>query len=222
MNNLEEIVGIVERVAGGITVLIGSSARARIDDDCIFQVKQFGDYHVVAFLRGSASWEVLAYPQRDQATFEGFPPSVSRSLFLATEGTIADQQLLTAGRTLEGAAKAFTRSCECGHEYQNNCAHYLSNAFISVGFSQVGAPLECINARCPSRRPIRAREFWCWLKATSAHHTTDLQPNTGFWVGFQLNESAYWGGHVAIIDTHTNKFYGTGWYPDWDQHFYKL
>jgi hypothetical protein len=82
-------------------------------------------------------------------------------------GTAVDQQSLSTGTTIEGAAKLFANSCAGGDSYDNNCAHYLSDAFIRAGFSDLRNANDCTNARCSTaaKRPIRARDMWCWFKS---------------------------------------------------------
>jgi hypothetical protein len=141
------------------------------------------------------------------------------------EGTSSDQQQLKAGKTIEGAAKLFARECAGGDEYDNNCAHFLSNAFILAGFDELRSSHACIEngARCATsaKRPVRARNMWCWFKEKAARRGTTVSKNTGIWAVFQLDEPVYWGGHVAIIDSDRWKFYGTGWYSDWNQYSYQ-
>jgi hypothetical protein len=138
-------------------------------------------------------------------------------------GDATDQSKLTAGTTIQGAANVFMRECQGGDEYRNNCAHFLSNAFISAGFSELRKANACVHARCETsaKRPIRARDIWCWFKKKATARGSRVERDTGFWAVFQLDESQYWGGHVVIIDTATWKYYGTGWYDDWQQHSYK-
>lgn len=141
------------------------------------------------------------------------------------EGTPSDQQQLKAGKTIEGAAKLFVRGCAGDDQYDNNCAHFLSNAFILAGFDELRSSSACIEsgARCATtaKRPVRARNMWCWFKEKAKKTGTTVSKNTGAWAVFQLDESAYWGGHVAIIDSNHWKFYGTGWYSDWSQYSYQ-
>ncbi|MDR8399750.1 hypothetical protein NE850_25925 [Paraburkholderia sp. USG1] len=131
----------------------------------------------------------------------------------------ADVEALQAGkvvtRSIAGAASLFSNSCEGGDSYDNNCAHFLSNAFIRAGYSELHPQNACITARCATcaKRPIRARDMWCWFKFMQKDSRTTLPKNDGFWAVFQLNESKYWGGHVVIIDTDTNIAFGTGNYP---------
>jgi len=126
-------------------------------------------------------------------------------------------------RSIAGAAALFRRKCEGADSYENNCAHYLSDAFLRAGYSELAPPSACINARCgtAAKRPIRARDMWCWFREMATDSATTLPQNDGFWAVFQLMESEYWGGHVVIIDTDSDKFYGTGNFPHWAQHCYR-
>jgi hypothetical protein len=122
-----------------------------------------------------------------------------------------------------GAAALFNDTCSGGDSYDNNCAHYLSDAFIRAGYDDLKPPAPCINARCGtvSKRPVRARDLRCWFESKAAETRTTLPSKEGFWAVFQLNESQYWGGHVVIIDTDKNGAYGTANYPNWDQFCFK-
>jgi hypothetical protein len=83
--------------------------------------------------------------------------------------------------------------------------------------TQLMAPADCINARCgtAAKRPIRARDMWCWFKQMATEKRSSRPKKEGFWAIFQLDESAYWGGHVIIFDSDKNVFYGTADYPNW-------
>lgn len=126
--------------------------------------------------------------------------------------------------SLAGAAAKYKDECKGGDSYGNNCAHFLSNAMIEAGYSELEPPNDCVNARCgtSAKRVIRAREMWCWFKKKAIKTATSLPKNDGYWAVFQLDESEYWGGHVLIYDSDSNKYYGTGHYPDWDQYCYKF
>jgi len=123
--------------------------------------------------------------------------------------------------SLAGVGAAWSNSCEGGDRYDNNCAHFLSDAFIRAGFTELLPPNSHINARCPSKRPIRARDMWNWFQWKATRTSRTIEKNTGWWAVFQLNEKAYWGGHVAVLDSGTGTYYGTGWYPNWDQYLYQ-
>src|SRR5262249_43882614 len=104
----------------------------------------------------------------------------------------------------------------------NNCAHFLSDALMRAGFSDLEPPAECINARCgKSARPIRARDMWCWFKSRATKTSRTPTRNTGTWAVFQLDEQEYWGGHVVLLDSDAWKYYGTGWYSKWEQYLYQ-
>ena len=136
------------------------------------------------------------------------------------EGTPADQKLLNAGKTIEGAAKVFAKSC-LGRQstYENNCAHYLSDALIRAGYNQLAAAHDCVTARCGSpncgsggKRPIRANDMRCWFADMAPQApTSTVERNTGFYVVYQLRPRDG-QGHVVILDSDAWKFYGTGWF----------
>lgn len=62
-----------------------------------------------------------------------------------------------ASPSLRAAFDAYTGECAGGDRYDNNCAHFLSDAFIRAGFTELLPPNPHINARCntPAKRPIR-------------------------------------------------------------------
>jgi hypothetical protein len=124
---------------------------------------------------------------------------------------------------LESVATFWMNSCAGGDSYDNNCAHFLSDAFLRAGYSELLPSAACVSARCATaaKRPIRAREMWCWFQQKKTSESRKLQKGTGWWAVFQLNEKVYWGGHVVLFDSDQWTYYGTGWYPDWDQYLYK-
>jgi hypothetical protein len=199
--------------------------------DTVLETEPVGPTTVRLFIRrGSSVWRATRTslgPQQLAATLAiemvEPPPRMRLMLGDPDEGTSQDQQKLKTGQTIEGAAKLYSAGCAGGDEYPNNCAHFLSDAFIRAGFADLGNSHTCINARCgtSAKRPIRAREMRCWFESMATSTGDAVQKNTGIWAVFQLKESVYWGGHVAIIDSDNWKFYGTGWYGDWDQHSYK-
>ena len=129
--------------------------------------------------------------------------------------------------TLAGAFAAFNNSCVGNHKETNNCAHFLSDAFIRAGFSELLPNNPHINARCTqASRPVRARDMWSWFQSKATRTSRAIQRNTGIWAVFQLKESVYWGGHVIILDTDKWRFVGSGdpdytAYWDWDQYLYQ-
>jgi hypothetical protein len=145
---------------------------------------------------------------------------------------------------LSGIAGVWSGACrDCGgaqpvscckglQKFDNNCAHFLSDALIRCGFSELLTDTSFYrcdkgNCRCPTeRRPIRAREMWDWFKrkATSKLEKVrwdEIPKNSGWWAIFQLDASVYWGGHVIVLDTKAWEYYGTCSYPAWDQYAYQ-
>lgn len=147
------------------------------------------------------------------------------------EGTKKDQKKLSAGKSLEGTCKAFERKCAGGGEFINNCAHFLSNAFIEAGYSELTKKQECVNARCDedktcnlgsylNHRIIKAKDLRCWFSSKAKKTADSVKKNSGFWAVYQQRSSDS-QGHVAIIDTKSWRYYGTGWFSSWTQEFYQ-
>ncbi|WP_030203750.1 hypothetical protein [Streptomyces sp. NRRL S-87] len=117
----------------------------------------------------------------------------------------------------------WTNRCVAGDAFANNCAHFLSDAFIRAGYTELSAPNPHIHARCYTyaRRPIRARDMWSWFKSKAVRTSDTPTKDTGWWAVFQLDESVYWGGHVVLLDTDTWTYYGTGHHDTWHQYMYQ-
>ncbi|MFF8407571.1 hypothetical protein ACF06P_38805 [Streptomyces sp. NPDC015684] len=124
---------------------------------------------------------------------------------------------------LSSVGRYWTESCLGGDTFANNCAHFLSDAFIRAGYTELAGANPYISARCYTfaQRPIRAREMWAWFKARAVRTSNTPMRNTGWWAVFQLNESVYWGGHVLLLDTDAWTYYGTGYYGTWNQYLYQ-
>lgn len=158
------------------------------------------------------------------------PPAPTYSKDAPTQATEADRtalrqslQTLRTGKTIAEAASLYSGYCKGGDVYQNNCAHFLSDAFILAGADDLASSHSCIEARCDtsSKRPIRARNMKCWFESRAVKTSDSIVKEAGYWAVFQLDENAYWGGHVAIIDSDSWKFFGTGWYENWKQYWYQ-
>ncbi|MFB7609542.1 hypothetical protein [Streptomyces gardneri] len=124
---------------------------------------------------------------------------------------------------LSTVGSCWTNRCIAGDAFANNCAHFLSDAFIRAGYTELSGPNPHIKARCYTyaRRPIRARNMWSWFKSKAVRTSDTVTPNTGWWAVFQLDESVYWGGHVVLFDSDTCTYYGTGWHGTWRQYMYQ-
>jgi hypothetical protein len=151
------------------------------------------------------------------------PASVGEAGKNVAEKNVAEKEVdVAALRSLCGVGAAWTNSCIHGDRYPSNCAHFLSDAFIRAGYTELLPPNEHISASCPSKRPIRAREMWGWFKSKAVRSSHTVTRNTGWWAVFQLNERVYWGGHVVLLDSDSWQYYGTGWYKNWNQYLYQF
>lgn len=143
-------------------------------------------------------------------------------------------------RTIASAAMNFETpkgTCVLGKTpSENNCTHYLSDAFIKAGFDELRRERSegggifyhwCDTITPPRRvninaRPIRAKEMNQWFLSIHTELKTTLPDGEGFWAVFQFDAAEYAGGHVLIYDSDSRKVYGTGVYWDWkEQYFYK-
>lgn len=114
--------------------------------------------------------------------------------------------------SLEDAAKAYNETCAGGDRVSNNCAHFLSDAFIRAGFTELETS-DLITERCPHGRPLRAQEMLKWFQSKAERfHSGRLEPNSGYWASYQEKPGRR---HVTILDTSTGKFYGTADCKDW-------
>jgi hypothetical protein len=136
-----------------------------------------------------------------------------------------------AARTLASVAANWSNSCILGDTQDNNCAHFLSDAFIRAGFDELKkiSSDPSINEWCdwnsttksPNARPIRAKEMWAWFKSMAQKTKRDKPQGQGFWATFQWDQS-YSGGHVLLYDSDNNVVFGTGAYWNWsDQYYYQ-
>jgi hypothetical protein len=106
----------------------------------------------------------------------------------------------------------------CGCREVNNYAHYLSNAFILSGQSELlTSPLITARCYCGGQRAIRAYDMLQWFqkktRETNGNVFIGLPPrNSGWWATYQETSG---NKHVLIIDCDQWVYYGTGDYPDW-------
>jgi len=219
---------LVHRTNGRIASIHQSQIAARaplVDDlETVFVPSGIELWNIErVYAEGGEPWRPLAQDEMENIA----PPKPKSIQGMPKRSTKRQQeQLLEAlaiTKSIAGAAAAYNGSCAGSDRYNNNCAHFLSDAFIRAGYSELSPPSNCIHARCStsSKRPIRARNMWCWFRNMATKSKRELIQNTGFWAVFQLDESAYWGGHVCIVDTDNWVHYGTGFYPDWDQYAYQ-
>lgn len=123
--------------------------------------------------------------------------------------------------TLADVAKAYNESCVGGGRESNNCAHYLADAFIRAGYTDLKtSKLITERCKCGAGRAVRSQDLLKWFQAQSrTFHQGRPEPNTGYWAGYQEKPG---DRHVTLIDTATGKFYGTADCKDWPvQWFYQ-
>lgn len=140
-------------------------------------------------------------------------PPMSTGFHDAPEPTAAPRP------TLEDVAAAYTQTCACGERLSNNCAHFLSDAFIRAGYTELKTS-DAFTTRCKAGRPIRAQEVMHWFQ-TQADTFTEVRPDggTGMWAVYQEKPNRR---HVTVIDMNTGIFYGTDDCKTWPvQWFYK-
>lgn len=116
--------------------------------------------------------------------------------------------------TLKQVAKAYTQTCVGGDRESNNCAHFLSDAFIRAGYTELlDTELVTQRCKCGEGRVVRAQEMLKWFQSKSKRfHSGRLEPGTGFWATYQEKPGRR---HVTILDSDTGKFYGTADCKNW-------
>ena len=128
--------------------------------------------------------------------------------------------------SLQTAWNKYSDSCKCGHGYEtydNNCAHFLSDALIKGGFSDIdggsGGDLRQVNGFCVCRsgRPLRAKELRMWFGREWSRHS---KPQNGINAVYQESSGQ---GHVLLKsykDGKSTGHVGTGDYPGWSTQEY--
>jgi len=87
------------------------------------------------------------------------------------------KKLQPLARTLPAVAVNWSNSCSLGDLERNNCAHFLSDAFIKAGYTELKKSGANSNIKewCDwndsdkdsNSRPVRAKEMWEWFKTMS-------------------------------------------------------
>lgn len=151
---------------------------------------------------------------------------------LATARDVVRMKKLTPDpRTLAMVAASWENSCALHDDEANDCAHFLSDAFIRAGYnelrkaggqSQIEEWCDWNDAsKSEEARPIRAKEMWEWFKVMSKTSRTSKPSKAGLWATFQWDRT-YSGGHVLLYDSDTDVIYGTGAFWHWSsQNFYQ-
>lgn len=125
--------------------------------------------------------------------------------------------------SIKAAAALYKGECICGCTKdiicpeKDNCAHFLSNAFIKAGYTELlTSPLISFRCKWGGNRPVRAFDMLKWFQLmrrryNGKFHRGRVKPNTGFWATYQ--EKPGWK-HVVILDSNGG-FYGTMDGDDW-------
>ena len=114
--------------------------------------------------------------------------------------------------SLQNAFSSYTDSCACGTEYENNCAHFLSNALIKGGFSAINGVGSVF---APGGRPIRAKELRAWFGRNWTRHT---KPRNGLNLMYQEQGGQ---GHVLLKKYPEGNWVGRGDHGNWNfQEYY--
>jgi hypothetical protein len=124
-------------------------------------------------------------------------------------------------RSIQNAFDNYRGTCDCGENLGNNCAHYLSDAFIRTGYGEldggVGHLYRRYNGRivCRAGRPVRAREMRDWFDGRATSRQEGEPADEQYWAVYQLD--SYPGGHVVLHHHSGTNYYprGTGDYPTW-------
>jgi hypothetical protein len=135
---------------------------------------------------------------------------------LTTEPSIEEIEGYTSGDvgvlSMSRVRDKYYHGCTCRKSYANNCAHYLSNAFILAGYRELLSS-NLITHRCSHGRPTRAQDMLKWFKAKKVgFYGSRVKRNTGIWAVYQ--EKPGWR-HVVLIDSDRWKHSGTGDYHNW-------
>ena len=140
--------------------------------------------------------------------------------------------------SLASVATYWNNSCALQDAEVNNCAHFLSDAFIRAGYSE----LKKINAnplitlycdwnvpqKTGDARPVRALDMKNWFNSKATERETTIQSNRGFWAVYQERQSDG-QGHVLLYNSDSRQVYGTldpstgvpYFFSTWLQFFYK-
>lgn len=120
---------------------------------------------------------------------------------------------LTQNALLPGAFAKYKDACECGERFENNCAHFLSNAFLlqdpNIRFP---AGLE----KCTKGRLKRAKEMLAWFRTLNPQFKENHTGITDYY-WFVYEESPVGQGHVCIhLEKNGNyDWRGTTDIPNW-------
>ncbi|MGG7666493.1 hypothetical protein [Dyadobacter sp. BHUBP1] len=144
---------------------------------------------------------------------------------------------LPVAGSLASVATHFSNCCTLTDVEENNCAHFLSDAFIKAGYSELKKSARNRNitewcdwdsvAKSGDARPVRALDMKNWFNSMASRTETVIQSNNGFWAVYQENQ-LNGQGHVLLYDSNEKIVYGTKdmqgvpyFFRSWRQFFYQ-
>lgn len=113
---------------------------------------------------------------------------------------------------LQESFSLYRGRCECGAAYDNNCAHFLTDAMIRAGLPQ---QFPGAYAKCAQGRLIRAKECLAWFKSFSTGFAQNHSGiSSGYWFVYQESGGQ---GHVCIHHESSSQYEwrGTTDLPSW-------
>jgi hypothetical protein len=102
--------------------------------------------------------------------------------------------------------------CECGVTYDNNCAHFLTDAMVRAGLPSA---FPVASEKCSAGRLIRAKECLAWFRDISTGFAANHDSlSSGYWFVYQESGGQ---GHVCIHLEGGDKYSwkGTTDLPNW-------
>lgn len=116
-------------------------------------------------------------------------------------------------------AQHYTGKCVGGQRESNNCAHFLSDAFIRAGYRELltrrAVSERC---RCGAGRVVRAQDMLKWFQEKSERFQVGTPAKgTGMWAVYQEKPNRR---HVLLFDANTGKYYGTDNCVNWPVQWY--
>ncbi len=113
---------------------------------------------------------------------------------------------------LQNSFNLYRGRCECGASYDNNCAHFLTDAMVRAGLPRA---FPANYAKCSKGRLIRAKECLAWFRGFSTGFNDNHNNlGSGYWFVYQEYQGQ---GHVCIHLEAPDKYWwrGTTDLPNW-------
>lgn len=174
----------------------------------------------------------------DNLVAEGLTPRKGDPRLATKKDIEALKKLKPLARTLASVATFWNNSCNLSDVEGNNCAHFLSDAFIRAGYTELrkagdnpNISLWCdwnVTTKSDNARPVRAFDMKNWFNSMASKKERTIQSNNGFWAVYQERQSDG-QGHVLLYDSNNKVVYGTVdtqtgnpyFFSSWLQFFYQ-